>query len=83
MRFVLATWNLANSITTKTLWHEMSMWCVYLYMYIQRVLRVACSVVRAMREPQVAEQQQCSPAFFMRVGERVKLFGVCRKSNKE
>ena len=69
MRFVLATWNLANSITTKTLWHEMSMWCVYLYMYIQRGLRVACSVVRAMREPQVAEQQQCSPAFFMRVCE--------------
>ena len=28
---------------------------------------VACSDVKAKREPQIAEQQQCSPAFFVQM----------------
>ena len=31
----------------------------------RRGLGVACSEQKAMREPQLAEQQQCSPAFFV------------------
>ena len=33
----------------------------------RRGLGVACSEDRAIPEPQLAEQQQCSPAFFMQM----------------
>ena len=35
------------------------------YRTYRRGLGVACSEQKAMREPQLAEQQQCSPAFFV------------------
>lgn len=48
----------------------MLMVCIIMYtrlcvhnIYIQRGLCVVCSVVRAIPEPQFAEQQHCSPAF--------------------
>ena len=36
---------------------------VYVCVHIGVGFGVACSDVKAMREPQIAEQQQCSPAF--------------------
>ena len=35
------------------------------YRTYRRGLGVACSDLRAIPEPHVAEQQQCSPAFFV------------------
>ena len=68
-RFVLAIWNLVNSQTSKTLQHEMSIgmynnvraYCAH--WYIQRGLQCCCLDVKAIPEPQIAEQQDCSPAF--------------------
>ena len=68
-RFVLATWNLVNSLTCRNIAALRCPWCVFAYMrcaYIDTysvgsVLFVL--QVRAIPEPQVAEQQQCSPAF--------------------
>ena len=39
----------------------------YVYTYIRRGLRVACSDAKAIPEPLFAEQQYCSPAFCMYV----------------
>ena len=35
----------------------------YVYAYIRRGLRCCCLVQKAIPEPQIAEQQYCSPAF--------------------
>ena len=59
------------------------------YRTYRRGLGVACSDLRAIPEPHVAEQQQCSPAFFcVRVRNilttnQIINNGVCRKSDKE
>ena len=44
--------------------------CVRTY---RRGLGVACSDTMAIPEPRNAEQQQCSPAFFVESGAAVKL----------
>ena len=76
MRFVLAGRNLANSKKIQNIVARDVQLVRILYMCIQRGLRVACSDFWAMREPLSAEQQQCSPAFFMRVCEREKYTNV-------
>ena len=64
MRFVFGVSNLANSeLKVKTLWHEMSSWCVYSYMCIQRGLRVACFTFKAMREPDMRNSNNAVPLF--------------------
>ena len=65
---------------------------VYVCVHIGVGFGVACSDVKAMREPQIAEQQQCSPAFFVQMqrvciesGAAFKLttaFFVCVFKNK-
>ena len=47
----------------KTLQHKVSIGMCLIHTAWAIVLLVR--IKRAMREPQVAEQQQCSPAFFM------------------
>ena len=47
--------------------------CVCVRTY-RRGLNVVCSGIKAMLEPQVAEQQQCSPAFF------IQLLCVCMEA---
>ena len=72
----LATWNLVNSYTSNTLQHfDVLGICISISVHAvdgcvrdctyRRGLSVACSDVKAIPEPQVAEQQQCSPAFFV------------------
>ena len=38
---------------------------IFVYMYIWRGLSVVCLVVKAIPEPLFAEQQHCSPAFYL------------------
>ena len=72
----LAIWNLENSKNSKTLQHLMSSGYVYPYpctpeigvcviVHIGVDFGVACSELKAIPGPQIAEQQQCSPAFFV------------------
>ena len=66
---------------------------VYVCVHIGVGFGVACSDVKAVPEPQVAEQQQCSPAFFVQMqrvciesGAAVKLttaFFVCVFKNQQ
>ena len=69
----LAIWNLVNSKVSSTLQHFdvlgicisisiRTIGCVCVRTY-RRGLNVACSDTKAIPEPQIAEQQQCSPAF--------------------
>ena len=67
MRFVLANRNLVNS-SPKTLQHEMPIGMYYkvrtcAHIYIRRGLRCCCLGEKAIPEPLLAEQQDCSPAF--------------------
>jgi len=67
MRFVLANRNLVNSMKGQGIVArdvQLVRIFIYSYMCIQRGLRVACFTFRAIPEPLLAEQQQCSPAFF-------------------
>ena len=69
MRFVLAGRNLANSKKIQNIVARDVHVVRIFIMCIQRGLRVACFTFKAIPEPRIAEQQQCSPAFFMRVCE--------------
>ena len=65
---VLAIRNLVNSTSSKTMQHKMLMVCIFrytrvVYMYIRRGLRCCCLERKAIPEPRIAEQQDCSPAF--------------------
>ena len=60
---------------------------VYVCVHIGVGFGVACSDVKAMREPQIAEQQQCSPAFLLYFWLCVKLNNIdimkCPNCEKE
>ena len=80
----LANWNLENSIIVlKTVRHLMSSGYVYPYpctpfmdvcviVHIGVGFGVACSSTKAIPGPQLAEQQQCSPAFFVSMHKELK-----------